>query len=178
LESALREHLDLQRYFTQVPATPGVEQRKRAQRKAEQIEEFLAGLREELDLRPSARAHLQAAGVDTTDVGALYEFAARQAARGEPVAGRVPEDRHVEMLRLRWVEGLTLRETGERTGVTGSRVQQLLAVHFGLNGIPPAAKERAHNERLDWMRARSSRAAMIRRPWSHRGAGGRDDDRA
>lgn len=155
LESALREHLDLQRYLMQVPATPaGAKQQGRAQRKAKMIEAFLAGLRVEIDLRPSAREHLRAAGVDTTDASALYEFAARQAARGEPVVKHVPQARHMEMLRLRLVEGLTLREVGERTGVTGSRVQQLLAVYFGLNGPPPAVKERAYNEHLDWLRAR------------------------
>jgi hypothetical protein len=155
LESALREHLDLQRYLMQVPATPaGAKQRERAQRKAKPIEAFLAGLRVEIDLRPPAREHLRAAGVDTTDTSALYEFAARQAARGEPVIKHVPKARHIEMLRLRLVEGFTLREVGERTGVTGSRVQQLLAVYFGLNGPPPAVKERAYNEHLDWLRAR------------------------
>jgi DNA-directed RNA polymerase sigma subunit (sigma70/sigma32) len=59
-----------------------------------------------------------------------------------------PEDRHVEMLLLRLVEGLTLREVGERTGVGQERVRQLLAHYFGVRGTPPAAKERQRLQRL------------------------------
>ena len=49
------------------------------------------------------------------------------------------------MLRLRLVEGLTLDEVGERTGVTGGRVQQLLRDYFGLRvrkpeGVVPAGE--------------------------------------
>ena len=49
------------------------------------------------------------------------------------------------MLRLRLVEGLTLREVGERTGVTDGRVQQLLRDYFGLRvrkpeGVAPAGE--------------------------------------
>ena len=49
------------------------------------------------------------------------------------------------MLRLRLVEGLTLDEVGERTGVTGGRVQQLLRDYFGLRvrkpeGVTPAGE--------------------------------------
>jgi hypothetical protein len=50
---------------------------------------------------------------------------------------RVAEERHLEMLRLRLVEGLSLREVGARTGVTGGRVKQLLAEYFGVSGRKP-----------------------------------------
>jgi hypothetical protein len=67
----------------------------------------------------------------------FYRYAARRQARGlatlpPPHDHRIPQERHVEMLRLRLVEGLTLDEVGERTGVTGGRVQQLLRDYFGL----------------------------------------------
>ncbi len=78
----------------------------------------------------------------------FYRYAARRQARGLatlPPPHRVPEERHVEMLRLRLVEGLTLREVGERTGVTDGRVQQLLRDYFGLRvrkpeGVTPAGE--------------------------------------
>jgi hypothetical protein len=38
------------------------------------------------------------------------------------------------MLRLRLVEGLTLRAVGERTGVTSTRVRQLLLEYFQVTG--------------------------------------------
>jgi hypothetical protein len=52
-----------------------------------------------------------------------------------PLDGRIPEARHVEMLRLRLVEKLTLREVGRRTGVAGTTVQQLLNHYFDVPGI-------------------------------------------
>ena len=52
----------------------------------------------------------------------FYEYAKRRQARGlatlpPPCDHRVPKEQHVEMLRLRLVEGLTLRAIGERNGV-------------------------------------------------------------
>jgi AraC-like DNA-binding protein len=47
------------------------------------------------------------------------------------------------MFRLRAVEGQTLDQIAERFGVTRERVRQLLRLHFGLDGVPPAAKRRA-----------------------------------
>jgi hypothetical protein len=66
----------------------------------------------------------------------FYRYAAGRQARGlavmpAPLDGRVPEARHVEMLRLRLVEGLTLKEVGRRTGVSPTRVRQLLDHYFG-----------------------------------------------
>jgi transcriptional regulator with XRE-family HTH domain len=63
-----------------------------------------------------------------------------------PRAHRVPKERHIEMLRLRLLDGLTLREVGERAGVTDGRVQQILREYFGLRvsrpkGVPAAPVE-------------------------------------
>lgn len=81
----------------------------------------------------------------------FYRYAARRQARGlatlpPPRAHRVPKEWHIEMLRLRLLEGLTLREVGERTGVTDGRVQQILREYFGLRvskpkGVPAAPVE-------------------------------------
>jgi AraC-like DNA-binding protein/DNA-binding CsgD family transcriptional regulator len=64
----------------------------------------------------------------------LTPFAARGA--------HVQTEREREMFRLRAVEGLTLAQIGERVGVTTERVRQLLKLHFGLSGTPPAVKRR------------------------------------
>jgi hypothetical protein len=70
----------------------------------------------------------------------FYRWAKRRQESGRsvmphPLDGRLPEARHVEMLRLRLVEKLTLREVGERTGVAGTTVQQLLWHYFDVQGI-------------------------------------------
>lgn len=43
---------------------------------------------------------------------------------------RVPNQRTLEMFRLRFAEGLALTEIGRRFGVSRSRVDQLLRAHF------------------------------------------------
>jgi hypothetical protein len=71
-----------------------------------------------------------------TEPEGFYEFAVRQCERGLPVVGdRVPEERHVEMLRLRLIEGLTLRQIGDRMDLSGVRVRQLLNEFFGLRRL-------------------------------------------
>jgi len=57
---------------------------------------------------------------------------------------RVPNQRTLEMFRLRFVEGLTLTETGRRFGVSRSRVDQLLHAHFCISTLPatPQNEER------------------------------------
>jgi DNA-directed RNA polymerase sigma subunit (sigma70/sigma32) len=40
------------------------------------------------------------------------------------------------------VDGLTLKEIGERFGVIAERVRQVLAAYAGLRGKPPGAKRR------------------------------------
>ncbi len=56
--------------------------------------------------------------------------------------GHVQGEREREMFRLRAVEGLTLDQIGERFGIKRERVRQLFRLHFGLDGVPPAAKRR------------------------------------
>jgi predicted DNA-binding protein (UPF0251 family) len=51
-------------------------------------------------------------------------------------------ERDLEMARLRVVEGLTLVEVAERTGVSRERVRQILRARFGISGVPPAAQHR------------------------------------
>jgi len=50
------------------------------------------------------------------------------------------------MFRLRFVEGLTLTETGERFGVSRSRVDQLLNAHFCISTLPDAPKDAEHQK--------------------------------
>jgi DNA-binding XRE family transcriptional regulator len=66
----------------------------------------------------------------------------RQAARGKPVAGPVPQAHHLEMLRLRILDGLPLTEISKRAGVNPERVRQALSTHFGVRGKPAAATAR------------------------------------
>ncbi|HWX44743.1 MAG TPA: sigma factor-like helix-turn-helix DNA-binding protein [Solirubrobacteraceae bacterium] len=139
-------------------------QYRRAARRVRLIEAFMRDAAEalkppvgegELDLWPRARARLQAAGVALSDAHGFYKLAVRLAARGESIVDwRPAEDRHLEMLRLRALDGLTLREVGERTGVSEGRVRQILGNYFGLRRTPPAVRERAHNARLDYLRSR------------------------
>jgi hypothetical protein len=119
----------------------------------------------ELELSAATLACLQAAGIAdvaqlTVHTGselvrhsgmpaaALYEIVCQLNKQGlslPPVPGgmiRVPSDRHLEMFRLRIIEGLPLAEIGKQTGVKQERVRQLLRLYFGLSGTPPAAKAR------------------------------------
>lgn len=56
--------------------------------------------------------------------------------------GHIQTEREREMFRLRVVDGLTLSQIGEQFGIKGERVRQLLQLHFGLGGVPPAARRR------------------------------------
>ena len=60
---------------------------------------------------------------------------------------RVPDSRHREMLRLRIIDGLTLDEVGQQTGVKKERVRQLLKLYFGARDIPPAVRARRRQRR-------------------------------
>jgi Sigma-70, region 4 len=69
----------------------------------------------------------------------FYKYVKQRQARGlgvlpPPCDHRVPQERYIEMLRLRLLEGLTLREIGERTGVTKERVRQVLGHYFRVAG--------------------------------------------
>jgi hypothetical protein len=75
----------------------------------------------------------------------FYRYAAERQAHGlgvlpPPGDHRVPQERYVEMLRLRLLDGLTLREIGERYGVTGGSVRDALVRYFRVAG----AQFRAH----------------------------------
>jgi hypothetical protein len=87
-----------------------------------------------------------------SEPGRFYRYAARRQTRGLGVMAprdyRVAQERHLEMLRLRLVEGLTLREVGELTGVTGGRVKQLLAEYFGVSGRKPQSVTAAGEGRV------------------------------
>ncbi len=76
----------------------------------------------------------------------LYELIRELHRRGPaPFAARgshVQTERELEMFRLRAVEGLTLAQIGAQFDIKGERVRQLLKLHFGLGGVPPAAKRR------------------------------------
>jgi hypothetical protein len=98
-------------------------------------------------LNDSARKLLRANGVDPTDARAVCGFAERRAARRKRVVGPVPQDRHLEILRLRILDGLTLREIGERTALTDGRVGAILGAYFGVSGTPAAAKARKGRRR-------------------------------
>ena len=56
--------------------------------------------------------------------------------------GHVQGEREREMFRLRAVEGRTLDQIGERFDLKRERVRQLLRLHFGLDGVPPATNGR------------------------------------
>ena len=156
LESALRERLDKDRDLAKLDkrSKDFLALRERALRDMKKIEAFVAGLGEEwrvrapeLALNNSARKLPRANGIDPTDARAVYQFAERQAARRKRVVGPAPEDRHLEILRLRILDGLTLQEIGLRTGLTGGRVGQILSDYFGVTGTPTAAKARKHRRR-------------------------------
>jgi len=51
---------------------------------------------------------------------------------------RLPSERSIEMFRLRFIEGLTLRETGCRFGVSPSRAEQILRNYFGVSTLRAA----------------------------------------
>jgi transcriptional regulator with XRE-family HTH domain len=92
---------------------------------------------------PYKREQLRRAGADLADAEDFYYFCAERVAHGEAIASFLaPEPRHLEMLRLRLLAGLSMREVGERTGVTGSRVAQILSAYFAVRGVPPAVKAR------------------------------------
>ncbi len=83
------------------------------------------------------------------DIGAtaVYEIVRRLHQRGLALPNewgivRAPNERSIEMFRLRFVEGLSLIETGRRFGVSRSRVDQLLSAHFGISTLPAAVKAR------------------------------------
>jgi AraC-like DNA-binding protein len=51
---------------------------------------------------------------------------------------RLPDERSMGMFRLRFIEGLSLSETGRRFGVSPSRADQILHKDFGLSTLRAA----------------------------------------
>jgi hypothetical protein len=119
----------------------------------------------ELGLSPATLTCLRNAGIHTTycllthswreliwhsSIGAeeVYEVLCRLTEHGmilppTPKAiSHMPNERNLEVFRLRVVEGLYLTEIGDRVGIGVERVRQILAGYFGLRGSPPAVKTR------------------------------------
>jgi DNA-binding NarL/FixJ family response regulator len=116
----------------------------------------------ELHLSPNALVCLRAADITDVDqlvtlsadgliergIGAaeLYEVVCQLNKQGTSLPSSchgnvyMPNDRNRDIFRLRIVEGLTLKEVGERFGINAERVRQILARHFGLRGSPPTVK--------------------------------------
>jgi AraC-like DNA-binding protein len=73
----------------------------------------------------------------------LYEIVRELHRRGLTFSrsgGHIQGERELEMFRLRTVVGLSLDEIAQRFNVSRGRVDQLLRLHFRLDGVPPAAK--------------------------------------
>jgi hypothetical protein len=69
----------------------------------------------------------------------VYDVIVALRARGKAVtnyprrsARKVPSARDVEIFRLRMVEGLTLRQTGEAVGIGPERIRQIMRTHYGI----------------------------------------------
>jgi hypothetical protein len=112
---------------------------------------------ERLGLRPATLACLHTAGIVNVtqltshscfelmqhpDIGPtkVYEVVRQLHKRGLALPNqwgwvRLPNERSIEMFRLRFIEGLTLRETGRRYGVSPSRAEQILRNYFGVSTL-------------------------------------------
>jgi AraC-like DNA-binding protein len=115
---------------------------------------------EKLGLRPATLACLHTAGIVNVtqltshatvelmqhpDIGPtkVYEVIRRLHKQGLALPNewgwaRLPNERSMEMFQLRFVEGLTLKETGRRFGVSPSRADQILHKDFGVSTLPSA----------------------------------------
>ncbi len=115
---------------------------------------------EKLGLRPATLDSLHMAGIVNVtqltshacielmqhpDIGPtkVYEIVRRLHKRGLALPNewgwaRLPNERSIEMFRLRFIEGLSLPETGRRFGVSRSRADQILHKDFGVSTLPAA----------------------------------------
>ena len=119
----------------------------------------------DLPLHRATKARLRAAGIRTKEElllhtgrellehmepSELYGLIVWLRERGEGIAnyhgrvGRVPSERNVEIFRLRVVEKLTYRATGEAVGLGKERVRQLINADFGMRR--DRRREAADNE--------------------------------
>lgn len=120
----------------------------------------------QLDLSKAALGALRAAGIhdvarliehqtgeliqrrELSSGAELYEIVCALHRHGRSFSlyrGSPQTEREREMFRLRVIEGLTLKEVGERLRVHPERVRQLLWLHFRLKGTPPAVRARRMN---------------------------------
>jgi hypothetical protein len=72
--------------------------------------------------------------------------------------GRLAETRHLDMLRLRVVDGLTFNEVGRsavhedgRVGMTGGRVSELLDIYFGVSKEKVSRSRESDPFQRQWM---------------------------
>ncbi len=115
---------------------------------------------EKLGLRPATLACLHTAGIVNVtqltshstvelmqhpDIGPtkVYEVIRRLHKRRLALPNqwgwtRLPNERSIEMFRLRFIEGLSLPETGRRFGVSPSRADQILHKDFGVSTLHAA----------------------------------------
>jgi hypothetical protein len=117
----------------------------------------------EIGLAPRTQSTWEAAGIQDTDelrrpapellilpgitgsilyetVYRLHDHHIRLRADGPRIS--VPTRLDLEMLRMRIVDGVSLREIGTAHHLSAERVRQRLHLQFGLTGEPPAAAER------------------------------------
>ena len=116
----------------------------------------------ELGLAPATKLALRAAGITSIE---QLQCPANELLDIEPITGAVlyevvrrlhahnlglytnprlrpPTENDIEILRLRVVEGLALRDIAVTCNISAERVRQRLNLRFGLSGEPPAALER------------------------------------
>jgi Sigma-70, region 4 len=70
-------------------------------------------------------------------------------AEGKPAPGRrhVANDRNMEILQERLIDGFTLDEIAQHHGLGRERIRQILNLFFDVRGVPPATRERIKQRR-------------------------------
>ncbi len=135
----------------------------------------------ELGLAPTTESAWEAAGVQDTDElrrparellmlpeitgSILYETVCRLHdhhifLRADGLRISAPSRLDIEMLRLRIVDGASLREIGATHDLSAERIRQRLHLQFGLAGEPPAATERRQTRLI--MRPELERMIAVR----------------
>ena len=102
--------------------------------------------------------------------GALVEVAEVLQHEGEGITrwpgearGRRAKARHLEMLRLRVLDGgLTFKEVGRRVGLTGGRVSELLDIYFGIGKEKVSRNREPDPTRRQWMVERGVVLQLLR----------------
>lgn len=136
----------------------------------------------ELGLDPDTQSALEGAGVEETDqlrrpadellgalaisgdvlyraICALHEYGIHLPESIGALRTYAPSEGDLEVLRLRLVEGASLREIGEGSSqLSSERVRRLLRQHFGLSVRTPAVAERSQRRK----RAKLERVIALR----------------